>query len=477
MNIQFSDGTTIPLHHIPPSDYFLDMDTLNNHVVAFGPMLAADQPRIIALGQGKGELLKLALELGDACQRKKSRPLAVSYVYIDVDFSKTEGEELQADSNFQNRASGRYDVKIDKGIHVREKDKPTAVKPHSADDVRKQKDVENRIDSIPLDDDLASLAADMPFDDALQPNHEAQQQHVSETRGLTALEIGMYVLLGVFCMAIVVFMANCMVFVWRYRRKRMPFEASDSIQNAQDWVWIGKATLERNSINTQCSQTLMPESDFNGNQNANLLHPATATLGRQQESNNSARNSSCASNRNSVVSTYKGSECSIRITSNPHPDANPADQQNQNAETQNSGADAENQEQNETNNDKTAHDTLLEEGSDESMEDLEPPPLPPKVNKMAALAAAAAAAGHPLPPGSPQPGPSNINLMREALLGGEGGNSHMDSLMREALLGAEGGNNNNTLQDLSDVEWDYEAMGLSYDQLMEYFDNLKESTA
>jgi len=30
---------------------------------------------------------------------------------------------------------------------------------------------------------------------------------------------------------------------------------------------------------------------------------------------------------------------------------------------------------------------------------------------------------------------------------------------------------------LSEIDWDYEAMGLSYDQLMEYFDNLKESTA
>ena len=30
---------------------------------------------------------------------------------------------------------------------------------------------------------------------------------------------------------------------------------------------------------------------------------------------------------------------------------------------------------------------------------------------------------------------------------------------------------------LSEAEWDYEAMGLSYDELMEYFDNLKESTA
>ena len=54
------------------------------------------------------------------------------------------------------------------------------------------------------------------------PAHEAQQQHVSETRGMTALEIGMYVLLGIFCLAITVFMVNCMVFVWRYKRKRVP---------------------------------------------------------------------------------------------------------------------------------------------------------------------------------------------------------------------------------------------------------------
>jgi hypothetical protein len=26
-------------------------------------------------------------------------------------------------------------------------------------------------------------------------------------------------------------------------------------------------------------------------------------------------------------------------------------------------------------------------------------------------------------------------------------------------------------------EWDYEAMGMTYEQLAEYFDNLKESTA
>ena len=53
MSVQFDDGSTMPLRQLPPKDYFLDMDTLNNHVVAFGPMLASDQPRIIALGQGE----------------------------------------------------------------------------------------------------------------------------------------------------------------------------------------------------------------------------------------------------------------------------------------------------------------------------------------------------------------------------------------------------------------------------------------
>lgn len=29
----------------------------------------------------------------------------------------------------------------------------------------------------------------------------------------------------------------------------------------------------------------------------------------------------------------------------------------------------------------------------------------------------------------------------------------------------------------SDFEWDYEVLGVTYEELMEYFDNLKESTA
>ncbi len=52
MSVQFDDGSVMPLRQLPPKDYFLDVDTLNNHVVAFGRPTPNDQPRIIALGQG-----------------------------------------------------------------------------------------------------------------------------------------------------------------------------------------------------------------------------------------------------------------------------------------------------------------------------------------------------------------------------------------------------------------------------------------
>lgn len=58
-------------------------------------------------------------------------------------------------------------------------------------------------------------------------------------RGLTDLEIGMYALLGVFCLAILVFLINCIVFVLRYRHKRIPPEGQTSMDHSHHWVFLG----------------------------------------------------------------------------------------------------------------------------------------------------------------------------------------------------------------------------------------------
>ncbi|ELW67002.1 Transmembrane protein 132B [Tupaia chinensis] len=53
------------------------------------------------------------------------------------------------------------------------------------------------------------------------------------------LEIGMYTLLCVLCLAILVFLINCVVFVWKYRQKKFAMSEQGNIPHSHDWVWLG----------------------------------------------------------------------------------------------------------------------------------------------------------------------------------------------------------------------------------------------
>ena len=90
----------------------------------------------------------------------------------------------------------------------------------------------------------------------------------------------MYVLLSFFGMAVVVFAASCIVYSWRGNiSRRLPppsplsttnddEEMTESITNAHDWVWLGRATLERASGMGQSSgggSEFLNLSDLNGN--------------------------------------------------------------------------------------------------------------------------------------------------------------------------------------------------------------------
>jgi hypothetical protein len=85
---------------------------------------------------------------------------------------------------------------------------------------------------------------------------------------MTPLEIGMYVLLAAFCFAIVVFVVSCVVYASKFKPQTSAESAlpglpvigaaraaasqfgqnrrpRESTTNAHDWVWLGRATLER----------------------------------------------------------------------------------------------------------------------------------------------------------------------------------------------------------------------------------------
>ncbi|XP_062399845.1 transmembrane protein 132C [Sardina pilchardus] len=69
-------------------------------------------------------------------------------------------------------------------------------------------------------------------------------------RPLSDLEIGMYALLGVFCLAILVFLVNCMTYLVKFRHKQLPAGQGGSEpaghhhhhqhqHHRHDWVWLG----------------------------------------------------------------------------------------------------------------------------------------------------------------------------------------------------------------------------------------------
>lgn len=50
----------------------------------------------------------------------------------------------------------------------------------------------------------------------------------------------MYALLGVFGLAILVFLANCATFALKYRHKQFPLEGqATAVSHSHDWVWLG----------------------------------------------------------------------------------------------------------------------------------------------------------------------------------------------------------------------------------------------
>lgn len=69
IELEFSDGSKIPLRDVSDTDYHLVVESLNSDVVAFAPMVASHHPRVIAIGEGKKHffcnfpLLKLNLNL------------------------------------------------------------------------------------------------------------------------------------------------------------------------------------------------------------------------------------------------------------------------------------------------------------------------------------------------------------------------------------------------------------------------------
>ncbi|KAJ8975395.1 hypothetical protein NQ317_008610 [Molorchus minor] len=254
ISLEFSDRSKTPLRDISDTDYHLVVESLDPEVVAFAPMVASHHPRVIAVGEGSGDLLQITLLLAEECRTsgrpkmKAAGPLATAAASITVDFSSSDlshrPDILQNDGDAQLKLSYR----ILSSSNLTE--------------------IINLYTGTPLKDENYQ-----------EPNSLARQ-YSGNSKGIlrkrsqahmTPLEISMYVLLAAFCCAIVVFVVSCVVYASKFKPiegnvtagirpsavnpsnlviHREPRKPRESTTNAHDWVWLGRATLDNSNRNS-----------------------------------------------------------------------------------------------------------------------------------------------------------------------------------------------------------------------------------
>uniref|UniRef100_A0A8C3T4L8 Transmembrane protein 132A n=1 Tax=Chelydra serpentina TaxID=8475 RepID=A0A8C3T4L8_CHESE len=198
--LAFTDHTLAPMELYGWRDVALSVSSLDPGVAWVRPDEELARPLIVAEGPGRGPLLQLGLHTADSCRKGKHRaPLATGTAWLEVGISRrlpTPGGprpwDPRPESPFQ-RAEGAM-----------------------------------------------SGEAVTAADDG--PGEEEEDEMVKAPERVTDLEIGMYVLLGVFCLAIFIFLVNCIVFVLRYQRKEPPDAGpgpAPSTQQPHNWVWLG----------------------------------------------------------------------------------------------------------------------------------------------------------------------------------------------------------------------------------------------
>ncbi|XP_039435014.1 transmembrane protein 132E [Culex pipiens pallens] len=257
IDLEFSDGSRTPLRDISVDDYFLLVESLDTEVVAFAPMLASHHPRVIAVGEGNGDLLRVTLLLSEECRLRRNIPVSKQGMKSSVGPLVSALASVQVDfsSSSDLSAATRPDTVQNDGISGRDR------KPGS-----EYSNLDDILIGIPLKDDHGQEMA------ALSPSRQnrggipgyANSKSMVYSDG-TSLEIGMYVLLAAFCLAIGLFVVSCVVYASKFRPVTIDVtgeasvrdglgnasvlggKAIESTTNAHDWVWLGRATMDRST--------------------------------------------------------------------------------------------------------------------------------------------------------------------------------------------------------------------------------------
>ncbi|XP_075390734.1 transmembrane protein 132C [Tenrec ecaudatus] len=254
--LRFNDGSMAPLDIYDPADFSLAAASLDEAVVSVPQGRSPRWPTVVAEGEGQGPLVRVDLTIAEACQKFKRRSvLAVGVGSLEVKFGPGEAEPSPGgdpeDEVTDNHASDRRHKGQDRllpvgggsvgreGGALRKAGTTARTLPDEAGRAGRRGEGhvpgEGQLQNIPLD--FTNFPGQV---DAPQAGAGLEESGlVAPARSLSDLEVGMYALLGVFCLAILVFLINCATFALRFRHKQLPLEGQAPVAHSHDWVWLG----------------------------------------------------------------------------------------------------------------------------------------------------------------------------------------------------------------------------------------------
>uniref|UniRef100_A0A3Q0QX51 Transmembrane protein 132C n=1 Tax=Amphilophus citrinellus TaxID=61819 RepID=A0A3Q0QX51_AMPCI len=249
--IQYSDGSVTPLDIYDPKDFLLSAVSLDESVIS-----EQHWPIVVAEGDGQGALFRVEMVISETCQKSKRKSVLASGVgNVIVKFGAKSEERGVMGRGGQDDGGGM-------------------------DNSTSEQRTKDGGDGPSQGGDYSSYPAQVEVPGT--GNSELTQT----TRGLSDLEIGMYALLGVFCLAILVFLINCVSFAFRYRHKQVPvLEAGGNMNHAHDWVWLGTEADLLADHSDQCQggvpdecTTIIDRNEGGYEENKYLLNGAGNTL-------------------------------------------------------------------------------------------------------------------------------------------------------------------------------------------------------
>nr|XP_061811412.1 transmembrane protein 132C-like [Nerophis lumbriciformis] len=254
--IHYSDGSVTPLDIYDPKDFLLTAVSLDDNIISVTNQ-EQQWPVVMAEGEGQGPLVRVEMVISETCQKSKRKSVLASgigNVAVKFGVSRSDGRGEDGDRILEEGGgadNGTEQLRAGDGTEWKSKSVAVAVDREEGA-MRKvslttKSTVTHRSSGGKAGSGgrIGSGGPSQAGDYASYPAQvevpgPADSELTQTTRGLSDLEIGMYALLGVFCLAILVFLINCVSFAFRYRHKQVPvLETGGNMNHAHDWVWLG----------------------------------------------------------------------------------------------------------------------------------------------------------------------------------------------------------------------------------------------